>query len=42
MFIISFLFEYIMPNKSSIITIGIAVFAGLIGGMLGMKLFPNK
>lgn len=39
--IITLLFEYIMPDKNLVTTLIIVGLSGLIGGLVGKKLFQN-
>ncbi|MHA6261533.1 hypothetical protein ACXYMX_16860 [Sporosarcina sp. CAU 1771] len=36
------LVEYLIPDRSSIVFIGIAGLSALVGGLIGTKLFPNN
>ena len=40
--IIVFLSEYLIPNTSLVISVIIAGLSGLVGGLIGNKLFRNK
>ena len=40
--IIVFLSDYFIPNTSLVISVIIAGLSGLVGGLIGNKLFQNK